>query len=76
MENLKDTLILKDIPKNKITVKDQTGKILFEKTNLVVQRGRLFTLEKIFNLPVLLSDLNQGNGNFVVNNINRKICFF
>ena len=45
-ENLK----ILDKYKNFIRVTNPiTGKVLFERENMVVQRGRLFTLEKVFN---------------------------
>ena len=57
-----EEILLSDKYKNGIRVKDKkSGKVLFERDNLVTQRGRIFVLEKIFDDKILASDV-AGQG--------------
>jgi len=69
----KEILRVKDVPKNRIVVKDEKGNILFEKTNLVVQRGRIFILERLFNVGINESPTGRD---FVINEPSRVLYFF
>lgn len=75
LTNMKDNInrygFIPNFKKNKIVIKDGiTGEVLKEKENLVVLRGRVFTLEKIF--------MTYFNGNALYkNHIDKgKICLF
>ncbi|MFA7143312.1 MAG: hypothetical protein WC175_04955 [Candidatus Dojkabacteria bacterium] len=72
----KDFLKLKDVPKNRVVFKDKDGNVLFERTNLVVQRGRIFTLERLINRGIGDADINVTDRNFQFDNPNRKLYFF
>jgi hypothetical protein len=59
-----------------VVIKDPEGKVLFRKKNLVVLRGRVFALEKVFNFPI---DPELASFQEVPNykeNLNRQICLF
>jgi len=73
--NFQDALKLKDkfchpTLRGHVTFRDEFGNIILEKDNLIVLRGRTFTLEKLFNDPIS----NQTSG--YVSNLNRTISLF
>lgn len=72
----KDFLKLKDVPKNRVVFKDKDGNVLFERTNLVVQRGRIFTLERLINRGIRDTDINVEDRQFHYDNPNRRLYFF
>lgn len=57
--------------KNKIVVRDLDGNVLFEKENLVVLRGRVFALEKMF-----MEQCSEAPSNYLNNVAAGKICLF
>ena len=61
--NNKDTSL-----RGKVKFLDDEGNLLFEKDNLIVLRGRVFALEKMFN-----DDNNEGSYD---KNLNREIVMF
>jgi hypothetical protein len=76
MDNISDNLKLKDTHHNTVIAKDKDGNILFKVENLVVQRGRLFTLEKIFDDPLTEGEIINLKQLTYKSNINREIVFF
>lgn len=67
MDKFIDYLKLEDKFKNYLNVYNKkTGKLIYSKPNLVVQRGRLFALEKLFN------DIYTHSDNNTISNFNLK----
>jgi len=54
-----------------VVIKDIEGNVLLRKKNLVVLRGRTFSLEKLFNLTIP----NEVSGSYI-SNTNRSVCLF
>jgi len=68
--NLEDSFVMNNAPtmRGRVVFKDDMGNILLEKDNLIVLRGRVYALEKLF------ADFNT-NDNYA-KNLNRIISLF
>jgi len=75
MNKIKDNILMSDgMRKNKIIAFDEHGNKLFERENLVVQRGRVFALESIFDN--FMSQELAGEHGFKGGTNRKKIALF
>ena len=59
-----------------LVVKDAHGHVIARKKNLVVLRGRVFALEKIFGITAgTITDSGGPEGDYIAN-LNRQVCLF